>query len=122
MSFLSEPKQAELQEILVRKASATNSRTNDSSDYSGATTSDGSKTNEPPIKRRMSVLDCLLGDEEKEDKDLSVLEEVKYFQERPIKQREDSLCLWRVNGSHFPRLDTLTRKHLAIPATSTPSE
>ena len=90
LSFLSEPEQAELQEILVQKASATNSRTNDSSDSSGAITSDGSKTIEPPMKRRMSVHDRLLGDEEKEDKDLSVLEEVKsYFQERPIKQRED---------------------------------
>lgn len=30
------------------------------------------------MKRRMSVLDRLLGDEEKEDKDLSVLEEINY--------------------------------------------
>ena len=57
----------------MQKASVTNSRTNDSSDSSGAITSDGSKTIEPPMKRRMTVLDCLLGDEEKEDKDLSVL-------------------------------------------------
>ena len=107
----------------MQKASTTNSRTNDCSDSSGAITSDGSKTIEPPMKRRMSVHDRLLGDEEKEDKDLSVLEEVKsYFQERPIKRREDPLCWWRVNGSRFPHLEILARKYLAIPATSTPSE
>ena len=107
----------------MQKASTTNSRTNDCSDSSGAITSDGSKTIEPPMKRRMSVHDRLLGDEEKEDKDLSVLEEVKsYFQERPIKRREDPLYWWRVNGSRFPHLKILARKYVAIPATSTPSE
>ena len=123
MSFLSEPEQAELQEVLVQKASAVKSKTNDSSDCSGTTISDGNKTSEPPVKRRMSVLDRLLGDEEKEEEDLSVLEEVKlYLQERPIKRREDPLCWWRVNGSRFPHLEILARKYLAIPATSTPSE
>lgn len=107
----------------MQKASTTNSRTNDCSDSSGAITSDGSKTIEPPIKRRMSVLDRLLSDEEKEDKDLSVLEEMKlYFQERPIKRREDPLRWWRINGSCFPHLEILARKYLVIPATSTPSE
>ena len=123
MSFLSEPEQAELQEVLVQKANAVKSKTNDSSDSSGTTISDGNKTSEPPVKRRMSVLDRLLGDEEKEEEDLCVLEEVKlYLQERPIKRRKDPLCWWRVNGSRIPHLEILARKYLAIPATSTPSE
>ena len=93
LSFLSEPEQAELQEVLVQKANAVKSKTNDSSDSSGTTISDGNKTSEPPVKRRMSVLDRLLGDEEKEEEDLCVLEEVKlYLQECPIKRREDPLC------------------------------
>ena len=99
-----------------------NSRTNDFSDSSSTITSDGSKAIKPLMKRRMSVLNRLLGAEEKEYKDLSVLEEVKsYFLECPIKQREDFLWWWRVNGSHFLHLETLARKYLAIPATSTPS-
>ena len=49
----------------MQKASATNSRSNDSSDSSGTITFVGIKTIEPTMKKRMSVLGHLDGDEEK---------------------------------------------------------
>jgi len=78
-------------------------------------------TVEPPSKKQ-SVLDRLLG-EEKQDDELSIEDEVKlYFQELPIKRKDDPFCWWRVNDSRFPHLQHLAKKCLAIPATSTPSE
>jgi len=59
------------------------------------------------------VLDCPLGDD-KQDEDVSILDEVKC--------KEDPLCWWKMNGSHFSHLELLARMYLTIPATSTPSE
>ena len=71
---------------------------------------------EPPAKKRPSVLDRLLGeDEDKEDSEtVSTLEEIQmYFQECPIKRKEDPLCWWRGNTSRFPHLAILAQKYLA---------
>ena len=72
------------------------------------------------------MLDRLLGEDkdiEEDDEAVSTLEEIKmYFQERPIKQKEDPLFWWRGNASRFPHLAVLAQKYLGTPATSTPSE
>ena len=114
LSFLSESQQAKLLDVLVQLASTDNSA--DSSSI------DAGKTMEPPMKKRISVLDHLLSDD-KQDEDASTLDEVKsYLQEHPIKCKEDPLCWWKMNGSRFSHLEPLARRYLAIPATSTPSE
>lgn len=41
--------------------------------------SDGRKAIEPPVKRRMNILDHILSDDEKEEEDLSVSEKVKSY-------------------------------------------
>ena len=79
---------------------------------------------EPPAKRQKSVLDRLLGDEYEEGgSSVSISDEVKvYFQEHPIRCKDDPFCWWKGNSNRFSRLSILAKKFLAIPATSTPSE
>ena len=114
LSFLSKSEQDKLQRILLQKASNVDCT---------VTTDD---RGEPPVKKRPSVLDRLLGEDkdiEEDDEAVSTLEEIKmYFQERPIKRKEDPLFWWRGNASRFPHLAVLAQKYLGIPATSTPSE
>ena len=114
LSFLSESQQSQLLEALASAA--------ESAGCSKAkSTNDTTRSVEPPSKKR-SVLDRLLG-EEKQDDEMSIQDEVKsYLQERPIKRKDDPLNWWKVNGSRFPHLESLAKKYLAIPATSTPSE
>jgi len=71
LSFLSESQQGKLLDTLVQLAS-----TDDNADYSS--TADACKKVEPPMKKRISVLDRLLGDDKQED-DVSVLDEVKSY-------------------------------------------
>jgi len=114
LSFLSESQQAKLLDVLVQLASTDNS--------ANSSSSDAGKPMEPPMKKRISVLDRLLGDD-KQDEDVSILDKVKsYLQERPIKCKEDPLCWWKMNGSRFSHLEPLARRYLAISAMSTPSE
>ena len=113
LSFLSNSERDKLERILLEKASNVNI---------GVAADEAT---EPPAKKRPSVLDRLLGeDEDKEDSEtVSTLEEIQmYFQERPIKRKEDPLCWWRGNASRFPHLAILAQKYLGIPATSTASE
>ena len=73
------------------------------------------------MKRKSSLLDRLLGEEE-EDKSSISEEVVNYFKERPIKRTDDPFKWWRSNGPRYPRLAVLARRYLSIPATSTKSE
>ena len=72
-------------------------------------------------KKKSSLLDRLLGEEE-EDKSSISEEVVNYFKERPIKRTDDPFKWWRSNGPRYPRLAVLARRYLSIPATSTKSE
>ena len=112
--FLSMSEQDKLQRTLLQKASNVDCT---------VTTDD---RGEPPVKKRPNVLDRLLGEDKdiaEDDEAVSTLEEIKiYFQERPIKQKENPLFWWRGNASRFPHLAVLAQKYLGIPATSTPSE
>ena len=114
LSFLSKSEQDKLQRILLQKPSNVDCT---------VTTND---RGELPVKIRPSVLDRLLGEDKdirEDDEAVSTLEEIKmYFQERPIKQKEDPLFWWRGNASRFPHLAVLAQKYLGTPATSTPSE
>ena len=49
---------------------------------------------EPPAKRQKSLLDCLLGDESEEGgSSVSISVEVEeYFQEHPIRCKDDPFC------------------------------
>lgn len=46
----------------------------------------------------------------------------QYLESRFINRNEDPINYWREHSKIFPRLYTLAKKYLAIPATSVPSE
>ena len=66
----------------------------------------------------------MLGDEYEEcGSSVSISNEVEeYFQEHPIRRKDDPFCWWKQNSNRFPRLSILVKKFLAIPTTSTPAE
>ena len=88
LSFLSNAERSEVHEILVEKASSGDCSCSDTSDM-------------PPIKKKkLSVLDCLLGEDVDQDKSSKVTEEVAlYLQEHPIKRSEDPFAWWHGNAS-----------------------
>ena len=114
LSFLSDKEQHEMQRVLIEKINVCD-------DFIAA---EVSQVIEPPAKRQKSVLDRLLGDEYEEvGSSVSISDEVEeYFQERPIRRKDDPFCWWKGNSNRFPHLSILAKKFLAIPATCTPSE
>ena len=112
--FLSDEERYEVQRVLIQKISVCD-------DFVAA---EVSQVIEPPAKRQKSVLDRLLGDEYEEGgSSVSISDEVKvYFQERPIRRKDNPFCWWKGNSNRFSHLSILAKKFLAIPATSTPSE
>ena len=114
LSFLSDEERHEVQRVLIEKISVCD-------DFIAAKVS---QVIEPPAKRQKSVLHRLLGDEYEEGgSSVSISDEVEeYFQERPIRRKDDPFCWWKGNSNRFPHLSILAKKFLAIPATSTPSE
>ena len=78
----------------------------------------------PPIKKKkLSLLDHLLGEDVDVDKSSSVTEEVAlFFQECLTKCHENPFAWWLGNANRFPNFAVLAHHYLATPATSTPSE
>lgn len=89
LAFLTSQQWDELHEILVDKA---NSKCSSSS------------LDKPLVKKKKkSMLDRLLGeDEEEKDRGNSVTDEVfSYLKERPIKRTDDPFMWWRVNATRY---------------------
>ena len=74
-----------------------------------SSSTDACKIVEPLMKKRISVLDTLIGDD-KHEEDVSIQDEVKsYLQERLIKYKKDPLHWWKVNSNRFSHLEPLAR-------------
>ena len=114
LSFLTDDERSQVHEILVQKASR---------ELACSESSDKSLDAPPVKKKNISVLDRLLGEDIDTSSSSSVEQEVtRYFQQQPIKRKDDPFVWWHGNASYFPHLADLARHYLAIPATSTPSE
>ena len=91
-------------------------------------TDDPQPTMDPAPKRskQEAILERLLGKEENTQSQPApgdiLFEVAAFISEKPIKSLGDPLLWWRLNSDRFPHLAALARKHLAVPASSTPSE
>ena len=73
-------------------------------------------------RKKVTVLDKLLGPE-KEEESLTADEELEqYLVEKTVKRKSNPLSWWRENDKRFPQLSKVARCLLNIPATFTPSE
>ena len=83
-----------------------------------------SSSDEPQAKKRKTALDILLGEEDTPSSTVSsTTEELnQYMAEKPIPRKSSPLAWWKENAHRYPRLSTVARGVLGIPATSTPSE
>ena len=74
-------------------------------------------------KKKLIVLDHLLGEDVDQDKSSSVAKEVAvYLQKHYLQRSENPFAWWHGNVNRFPHLALVACHYLAIPATSTPSE
>jgi hypothetical protein len=72
----------------------------------------------PPAKRQRSVLDMT-----NDDEDVAPLSELDEFnKERGIELTDCPLKWWAARATRFPILAEMARVHLAVPASSAPSE
>ncbi len=78
---------------------------------------------EPPAKKRKTALDVLLGEDDTSSSHVSTTEELnQYMTEKPLQRDAAPLDWWKANAHRYPRLASVSKGILAIPATSTPSE
>ena len=77
---------------------------------------------EPPVKKKRSAMDFLLG-ETGEAVILTNKDEMEYFSQEPaLDHNSDPLDWWRKNKERFPALSNLVKKLFCIPGTSVPSK
>ena len=80
-------------------------------------------TDGPPVKKRKTALDILLGEDDASSSHVSTTEELnQYMGEKPLQRDSAPLDWWKDNAHRYPRLASVAQGVLAIPATSTPSE
>ena len=89
-------------------------------------TSDSSSTNPPPAKKcKLDAFDDELADlcsSAAADNNGFIHELDVYLSETPLTLNSDILQYWRDNCARLPKMASLARKYLCIPATSVPSE